>query len=194
MMSRKAVMGVGMLLIFVSTILVSAVAAGVLIRTTGLMQESALDVAGSTQNRIVTGIDVFTAYALANSSQDKVYGFEFFVRLRAGSPPIQFRNLGLSYISEEESFSASLNESLMGSCTIANLAPEAEFCITPRLGNNDTVLDRGESLTLLYKLSNSSVAGPEQRVEFTFQPKEGALETIDVAIPGLILTNKVRLR
>lgn len=195
MITKKAVMGVGVLLIFISTILVSAVAAGVLLQTTGVIQASALDVASSAQDRLITGVEAFTVYGISNENQTAVIGFEFLVRIRAGSPPIPFDTTGFTYISQEHSFQAELNESLTGDqCSFENLTPGEEFCISPRIGDDDNVLERGESFAVLFLLPSNAAATPETELEATFQPQDGALESIEVEIPNPIVTTRVRLR
>jgi archaellin len=196
-LDRKAVMGVGMLLIFVSTILVSAVAAGVLIRATGLMQESALEVASQTQTRLISGLQVYAVYGYGNSTTENIYGLEFLMRLRAGSPPLQMDTAGLSYVSGDFSFGAQLNQTLStteDACTLANLTPEDEYCFTDRLGNQDTILEQGEIFTVRYLLGNASQLNPEEQFEVTFQPNRGSLETLELTTPDLILDSKIRLR
>ncbi|PIZ54769.1 hypothetical protein COY28_02410, partial [Candidatus Woesearchaeota archaeon CG_4_10_14_0_2_um_filter_57_5] len=53
---RKAIMGIGMLIIFIATILVSAVAAGVLVKVTGQLQQKALLVEEAARTRLVSGL------------------------------------------------------------------------------------------------------------------------------------------
>jgi len=195
MISKKAVMGVGVLLIFVSTILVSAVAAGVLIRTTGIIQASALDVASSAQDRLISGVEAFTVYGLTDVNQTAIVGFEFLLRLRAGSPSIPFDTTGFTYISGSNSYNVEINESLTGdSCTFGNLTPGEEFCISPRLGDDNDVLERGESFAVLFELPVDAAAFPEDELEATFQPQDGALESVRVQVPNPLVTNRVRLR
>ncbi len=194
--SKRAVVGVGMLLIFVATILVSAIAAGVLIQTTGVLQESAIAVSRATQDRLISGIEVFSVIGLSNVSSESVYGIELHTRVRAGSPPIQLRTLGISYVSREAIFSVGLNESLVGkeNCHIDNLTPGVDFCIDNLIGNEDTILEEGEILLLRFLLPAADVLGVETDFEVTVQPGTGSLTVLRMRTPELILTERIRLR
>lgn len=194
---KKGIMGIGMLMIFIATILVSAAAAGVLIRSTGILQERALVVEQSARERLVHGIEIFSIYINGNQENETFNELEFYARTRAGSPPIQMRTLGLSFISGNMSFSAGLNESKIGTegqCSFGSLTPETEFCFENRIGNNDTILEEGELLVLRYKLSDENVLPIETIFEVAFLPKKGALENIELRTPDMVLNNKLRLR
>ena len=194
---KKGVMGVGMLLLFVSTILVSAVAAGVLIRASGIMEESAIGVAQDAKDRLVSGIDIFTLYGYGNSTESRVDGLEMYVRLRAGSPPLQLENMGLSYIAGQDSFEAELNESLIGDdCDFGNLTSRDDYCYRILNGNNNTILQTGELLAVRYGLGNGSARLERQEdFELSLQVKEtGSVNTVTATVPDLILDSKIRLR
>ncbi len=194
--SKKAVVGVGMLLIFVATILVSAIAAGVLIQTTGVLQESAIAVSQAAQDRLISGVEVFSVVGLANVSSETVYGVELQTRVRAGSPPLQLRNLGISFVSRESIFSVDLNESLTGrsSCTVDNLTPGVDFCIDNLIGNEDTIIEEGEILVFRFLLPDANILGVETDFEVTVQPRTGSLTILQMRTPELVLTERIRLR
>jgi archaellin len=194
---KKAVMGVGMLLLFVSTILVSAVAAGVLIQATNLMEQSATQVARDARDRLTTAVQVSTVYAYGNTTTSEIYGFEYYMGLRAGSPAIQLRDMGHNFVSGETSYSAELNESLIGEdCTFDNLTSQQEYCYEILTGNNDTILETGELVAVHYNVGNRSARlGPEEDFQATFQVgATGSVNTIEATIPNLILNSKIRLR
>ena len=194
---KKAIMGVGMLLLFVSTILVSAVAAGVLIRATGLMEESAVGVANEARDRLISGIDVFTLYGYGNTTASRLDGIEMYVRLRSGSPALQLENMGLSYVAGQDSFEAELNESLIGEgCTFGNLTSREDYCYRVLNGNNNTILQTGELLAVRYSLGDGDARLKRQEdFEISLQVKEtGSVNTVTATVPDLILDSKIRLR
>lgn len=194
---KKAIMGVGMLLLFVSTILVSAVAAGVLIRATGLMEESALGVANEARDRLISGIDVFTLYGYGNTTASRLDGIEMYVRLRSGSPALQLENMGLSYVAGQDSFEAELNESLIGEgCAFGNLTSREDYCYRVLNGNNNTILQTGELLAVRYSLGDGDARLKRQEdFEISLQVKEtGSVNTVTATVPDLILDSKIRLR
>ena len=99
--SKKAVLGIETLIIFIAMILVAAVAAGVLIRTSGTLQQRALTVSSETITRVATGIELIQVTANANTTGSYIQEMEFLLRLSAGSDTLKMRDLGFSYISEE---------------------------------------------------------------------------------------------
>lgn len=194
LMKKKAVVGIGMLLIFIATILVSSIAAGVLIRSTGLLQERAYEVASASQERLVTGIEVFSVLGRGNVSNESITGFEILVRTRAGSSPIQLENMGISFVSESASFGLDFNSSFMSNCGYSVVTAQEDYCADPRLGNNDTILDEGEMIVMYFTLNSSAYVETEDLFEISIQPKGGSVEVLQLRAPQLILRNQIRLR
>jgi archaellin len=194
MRSRKGIMGIGVLIIFIATILVSAVAAGVMIKSTGLLQERALSIEEATRERLVSSIEVFSVYAQGNETSESVADFEFYTRLRAGSTPIQLRTLGLSFIGPMFTTSAMLNTSKIGSsCQLSDLQ-EDEWCFDNRLGDNDTVLRDDEFIIIRYHLNESHRLGTSEQFQATFLPQGGAAETLELRTPNIVSTSTLRIR
>ncbi len=196
MFTKKAVVGIGILLIFVATILVSAIAAGVLITATLSMQESALAVSAATQSRLVTAIDVLSVVGIANLSSEQLNGLEIQTRLRAGSGPIQLEFTAISFVWQQDSFSSDFDSNLTGpNCTFENLpADGTEYCAFNMIGNDDSILNEGEILALRFNLPNTSYIGVIEDFEITIQPRTGALTVLQMRTPELMLTPRIRLR
>ncbi|MCB9358852.1 hypothetical protein H6503_02890 [Candidatus Woesearchaeota archaeon] len=193
--SKKAIMGIGMLLIFIATVVISGMAAGVLITATGVLQQRALSVEQSTRNRLVSGIEVFSVFTNGNTTSETISEFEFHTWLRPGSLPIQFRTVGFAFITEDLSLGPQLNTSLIGeNCTFENLTAQTEYCIEPRIGDENTVLEEGEIMVVKFKLNTSNAIGTEKDISIIFQPKSGTKESLELRTPEIVLSNKVKLR
>ena len=108
--SKKAVVGIETLIIFIAMILVAAVAAGVLVRTSGVLQQKALAVAAESITRVSTGIEVIQITANANTSDGSgsAKEIEILTRLAAGSDPIPLQDMSLSYTSGQTFLGANL--------------------------------------------------------------------------------------
>lgn len=106
--SKRGVLGIETLIIFIAMILVAAVAAGVLIRTSGLLQQRALMVSGETITRVATGIELIQITANADTTANSIREMEMLLRLGAGSDTIKMRDVGLTYISGEIYLTAAL--------------------------------------------------------------------------------------
>ncbi|MFC2154630.1 archaellin/type IV pilin N-terminal domain-containing protein, partial [Candidatus Altiarchaeota archaeon] len=90
-MKDKGLMGIGTLIIFIAIILVAAVAAAVLISTSGSLQQRALTTGGETESGIATGVDIFSITS-TNGSDGNVDYFSIFMRLNPGSDPVKLNN------------------------------------------------------------------------------------------------------
>lgn len=101
-------MGIETLIIFIAMILVAAVASGVLIKTSGLLQTRALAVGTETTERVVTGFEIVTISANANTSTNSFNEIETLVRLQAGSYDMSFLALAHTINTPDYSFQANL--------------------------------------------------------------------------------------
>ena len=111
--NKKAIVGIGTLIVFIAMILVAAVAAGVLIRTSGVLQERAYAVGGEARKRLVTGLEVLQVFGETEEVDHIGYipNVEIFVRTRPGSPAIQMQTVGMTYSSQKFAYSAVLQHS-----------------------------------------------------------------------------------
>jgi archaellin len=105
---KKAVMGIGTLIIFIATILVAAVAAGVIISTAGILQQRALLVGDDARVRLVNAIEVISVVGTGNRTAETMNNLESVVRLDAGSQPLQLRRMGITMITNVWDSSATL--------------------------------------------------------------------------------------
>jgi archaellin len=194
-MNKKAVVGIGTLIIFIATIVVSMVAAGVLVRSTGLLQERALFVEETARERLISGVEVYAVYAQGDRLNQTMSEFEFHMRLRPGSNPIQMRTLSMAFDTPDRIYAAELNYGIIGdSCIFENLEPGTEFCYVDRFGNLDTVLEEGELFIVRFTLPADEALDTFADFEVTFTPRVGSLEILTLRTPEIVLTNRIRLR
>jgi len=86
--SRRAEMGIGTLIIFIALLLVAAIAAGVLIQTSGSLQEKALTTGDQAKGQIATNIRVVEVSA-TDGSDGSLNEFYQLVKLAPGSDAIK---------------------------------------------------------------------------------------------------------
>lgn len=191
----KAVMGIGMLFIFVATVIASAVAAAVLISATETIQERAFIVQEEATERLLTGFDIVAVYVEGDSSTGLIDNIEVIVRLRSGSQAIDVDNVGFSYNSGNVSLSASLNNSKINSaCSFSSVTDEAEFCMKQLFADNTTIMQTGDMASLLYSLAPSSAMTTEQDFTLILQTPKGATQVLELRTPNLILDARNKLR
>lgn len=90
--AKKAEMGIGTLIIFISMLLIGTVATSVLIQTAGTMQEDALTSGSQTEEQISTSIRVVELSGSDGTDGD-LEEFEKIIRLNPGSSSIQLDSL-----------------------------------------------------------------------------------------------------
>jgi flagellin FlaB len=106
--NRVAVMGIGTLIIFIATILVAAVAAGVIISTSGVLQQKALIIGDQAQNRLINGIEITHVFFTGNTTDKTANNLEILTRPEPAAGPINFRTTSLSFFTDEGAYSAEL--------------------------------------------------------------------------------------
>lgn len=107
-LSKKSLISLETLIILIAIIVIAALAAGVVIRQSGVLSQRATTVCDQTRERLVTGLEVISVTGTANITAEKLNDFEILVRLKAGSLPIQLKNLKILYTTQDVAMSASL--------------------------------------------------------------------------------------
>ncbi|MEM4260637.1 MAG: hypothetical protein QXG00_05355 [Candidatus Woesearchaeota archaeon] len=190
---KKAMMGVGVLLIFIATILTSAIAAGVLIRTSGLLQSKTIEVERTTRERITSGLEFVQVIGYANTTAGTIQDIEILARLKAGSSPVKLEDTYITYTVNEIALKLEVNTTLGGSdCSFENITAETGYCYEPLFGNENAIIDVEETLYLRFKLNSTHAMLPQDYVELQFVPKIGDPTSLDFRVKS-ISTYKVLL-
>jgi archaeal flagellin FlaB len=190
MKSRKAEMGMGTLILFIAMILVAAVAASVLISTTGTLQNKALSTGKATASEVGTSLNVVQIYAEDGSNQD-VEEFTTVLKLNSGSEPIRFEDLLLSMNLMNTSADYTYNDSIDCSNT-SNTTAGGTFGIDYSIvgPNNMTgYLTRGDVVKICYEAPRS--VGESERVIISLIPKVGSTRVIDMGLPDLMVQKRI---
>jgi archaellin len=191
--NKRAMMGVGVLLIFIATILTSAIAAGVLVRTSGLLQSKTIEVERTTRERITNGLEFVQVIGYANTTAGSITDVEILVRLKPGSSPIKLADTYLTYTVDEVALKLPVNESMSGtSCSFTNMTAETSFCYEALFGNSNSIVDIEETLYLRFKLNATNAMLPQDYVELQFISKLGDPTSLDFRVKS-ISTYKVIL-
>ena len=110
MFHKKGMMAIGTLIIFIAIILISAIVAGFLIGTTGILQQRSSFVAKETEDRLTSGVEVLSLVANADVENETLNNYEALVRLKAGSDSMNVRYLSLVFTTEDNSYPISLQD------------------------------------------------------------------------------------
>jgi archaeal flagellin FlaB len=191
-MHKKAEMGMGTLIIFIAMILVAAVAASVLITTTGSLQNKALDTGRSTTQEVGTSIQVIELYG-EDGSDTNLEDFYMTLKLSAGSDPIRFADLlltlGTSNQTEDYEYQSSIDCADVDTFNVTT-GFGVSYSITGS-SNRTGYLTRGDVAKICFEAPYS--IGESSRIEVSIIPKVGSPRIIATTTPDLILRTRETL-
>lgn len=151
----EAQVGIGTLLIFLSMVLVSALAASVVLRTSMLVESKASTTSSDASSEVVTGLRI-TEVVGYSSDRHNITSIALTVELASGSLNIRYDDILLAYHTGDVYLSGILHE----------LSPNAgvnNFSVTfIRNKTNDYVLERGEIAQLWFDLEGNPDVEPLQ--------------------------------
>jgi archaeal flagellin FlaB len=189
--SKKAEMGMGTLIIFIAMILVAAVAAAVLITTTGSLQNKALDTGRSTTQEVGTSLQIIEIYA-EDGSDTTVEEFTVTLKLSAGSDPIRFSDLlmtlALSNVSADLQYDAAVN------CSDDTSTDDETYGINYAItgpDNQEGYLTRGDVVRLCFESPRE--VGESELIRLSIIPKVGTPVLVQTTTPDLILRTRETL-
>ena len=183
--TKKAETGMSTLIIFIAMILVAAVAAAVLITTTGALQNKALDTGRQTTQEVGTSLQIIEIFA-ENGNDSQLDNFTTTLKIGAGSDPLRFEDLlvtlSLSNMSRDYEYD---NDS-----TCAEINPSTyaiEYAIEgPE--NREGYLTRGDVTRVCFSAPRS--VGESENIRLTFIPRVGTPVLIATTTPDLILRTR----
>ncbi len=95
--------GIGTLIIFIALVLVAAVAAGVLVNTSGELQSTAADTGSQAQAEVSNQLDVVSATGETASNGNNVTAIDFEVKKSAGADAIDTGAMTVQFTSDSSS-------------------------------------------------------------------------------------------
>ncbi len=134
-----AQVGIGTMIVFIATILVAAVAAGVLINVSGGLQSKAVATGNDATQNVASNIMVQSVFGEDTGTDGTINTATIFVTLGAGSEPIDLEQVVIQYTDGTNLYTAAGLASGTGDLTIA-----------VERGNAGNVLESGELLTISF--------------------------------------------
>lgn len=98
LINDTADVGIGTLIIFIAMVLVAAVAAAVLIQTSGILQQKAQQTGKEAATEVTSNLNFVSIIGNVNTSSKKVENFTIALQLSAGGQNIDFQSVVVKYI------------------------------------------------------------------------------------------------
>jgi flagellin-like protein len=176
----KGQVGIGTLIIFIAMVLVAAVAAGVLVNTSGLLQSQAEDTGADAQAQVSNQIDVVSATGEDDSTDGDIDAVYLVVKKSPGSDPIDLAEATIEYTSAGDSLT---------------LTDGSGFAVSAvdgtSMNTGETVLDENSDramLTLTLDGSSGYPSGLSEGQDATLQivDQSGASTVYGVNVPDVL--------
>jgi archaeal flagellin FlaB len=177
-MDKRGESGIGTLIIFIAMLLVAAVAAGVLIQTTGSLQNKALVTGMQAENQISNHIDVISVTGTNGTSNSTIENVFMVVRLAAGSDTIDLNDVTTTIDTTDGSQTVTYNQFTLN-------------YLQNGTGHKDGYLVFGDVAKLNATLT--TMIGENAKIKITIIPKIGIPTTIDTITPDIMTDYNVHL-
>ena len=181
---ERGQVGIGTLIIFIAMVLVAAVAAGVLVNTSGLLQSQAQDTGADAQAQVSNQIDVVSATGVDSDGNPGVEEVTLIVKKSPGSDPIDLSEASIQYTSDDTS--ETLTRADSPSATEFTTASERDASG----GSSDTLLeDNGDRIAVTIDASQvESDDGIEEGEDVSLRivDQSGASTVYGVNVPDVI--------
>ncbi len=167
--SDRAEVGVGTLIVFIAMVLVAAVAAAVLINTTGTLQQRAQSTGKEATQEVASNLKVTGVYGVRNSTSVDVYTIKTQTELSAGALPMDLTKLIIRYSDGTNVYTYSYGAPGFSTSWI-------------RGTNNSGVMTSGDLVELSFNLG--TLVPPRTPVQVTLVPETGSPVSADFKTPS----------
>jgi flagellin-like protein len=177
--------GIGTLIIFIALVLVSAVAAGVLIDTSGQLESRASDTGEDAQAQVSNQIDVVSATAETDGSS-QVNSVTLVVKKSPGSDPIDLEEATIQYTAGSSSATLTDDSSAVSITDLSDSTVSGDAAVLE---------DNGERLKIKITLGGSSLNKLDEgdTAELEIVDQSGASTVYGVNVPDVISDTYVQV-
>jgi len=180
LINDTADVGIGTLIIFIAMVLVAAVAAAVLIQTSGILQQKAQQTGKEAATEVTSNLNIVSVIGNINSTNDNIENFTIAVQLSAGGQNIDFQSVVMKYIDNQTS------DTMNTTSSITNLSDvdTSTYLYTERrsTGTANQVLSVGELGILTIKPTNG--LGLREKGLIEIVPETGTMVMKEVIAPS----------
>jgi archaellin len=179
----KGMMAIGMLILFIATIVVAAVAAAVLIGAGGTMEQRSLATMKGTEAEVAAGLSVYSIVGSDGSIDGTLNNLEMLVRLRPGSDPVNLNSTVITVDGRDGFQTLRYGDGTTGTYSVYYLRRGG--------ANLSGYVNLGDSAVLNISLTNP--IGPEQKLLIQIIPAQGGVRRIGFTTPSVMMDHRVFL-
>ncbi|MFA5861821.1 MAG: archaellin/type IV pilin N-terminal domain-containing protein [Candidatus Thermoplasmatota archaeon] len=181
-----AEVGVGTLIVFIAMVLVAAVAAAVLINTTGTLQQRAQSTGKEATQEVSSNLKVLNVYGVRNNTSVDIWDIDVNIELSAGALPMDLTELIVRY--SDGTTTRNYNHS---TSTLADGAAGNTFFVPTWVRGTGTgdVMEAGDLVQLHFNLYSGTLA-ERTTVETQLIPESGSPVQADFKTPATYGTDR----
>ena len=182
---NKGESGIGTLIIFIAVVLVAAIAASVLLGTTGSLQQKALTTGKQSEREVSGGIQVITMSG-ADGSNGTVQNFSVYTKLTAASDPIALSDTLITFDTKNTSQSLSYDP--------VTGATNVTFNITYSKAGREYkygYISRGDVVEIDFV--GDRAVGESELLRLRIIPKHGIIVPVDAVTPDVMTQMRIVL-
>jgi flagellin-like protein len=182
---NKGESGIGTLIIFIAVVLVAAIAASVLLGTTGSLQQKALTTGKQSEREVSGGIQVITMSA-SDGSNGTVRNFSVYSKLTAASDPIALTDTLITFDTKNTSQSLSYDPGLGSTNTTFNITYSKQ-------GREYKYgyISRGDVVEIDFVADRD--VGESELLRLRIIPKHGIIVPVDAVTPDVMTQMRIVL-
>lgn len=177
-MKKQAQVGIGTLIVFIAVVLLATVASGVMLKTSGMLQQRAMITQEQSVKEVATNIRVTEVIGYSQDAAN-ITAIGLAVELASGSEALRYEDILLNYHSGNVYIPAIFYEKSENNYTVAFI----------RNATDNYILERGETAQLWFNLSanpNAVPLKPAREFTMTVIPLGGQAALVIKIVPNTI--------
>ncbi len=191
---NRGLMGIGALIIFIAIVLISAIAAFVLISTGGNLQQKALITGNEAREGVGSGVEtvkITGSDASSSGTPHAVTSLNVMVRLQAGSDPLSLNNTVVTLDTPLASQNFLYNGTVPQSATASGTSTFVVSYVKEAPIHEDGYMNRGDVAELKFNINGQ--LGENIRSRITLIPRTGAMTQLEFMTPDSMVEQRVLL-